>query len=399
MRIEARPSISPFRQHLAPDAAKGSKAAERQQVATAALLTADKVTHQPTQSLAELGAKVLNTNFSAVGGGLPDAAWSSLPGLERMPTYKQRGNGCGTTSGAMILSYLTGRPYTQDALDQAIRKLDVFTSPRDLLEFARTQGVNAEGYNKSSWDEVEGFLNQGCPVQALIKAGDGIGSLHYVAITGVDRQRNLVRYRDPATGTDGTASLSEFEQKWNNAALGFDPYMNVYAPRGTSLPPSRFQGIEGVIIAADGATNVTKGVGAVLKEGNPGGLLQIAGGIHQAIGGAIYQGVEEAADSIEAVLSKLGVAGNILRPVTIAMRVGGRVIGHLADGFGEALSRFGSGIGKLFRGDVLGCLKDIGSGLGKAAEGIFNAAKSAGEAVLDGVAAIGRGIISFFSGW
>ena len=56
-----------------------------------------------------------------------------------MPDYYQgQTNGCGTTSLAMIMSYL-GIPETQGDIDGAIRRMDIFTSPTDILDFARIE--------------------------------------------------------------------------------------------------------------------------------------------------------------------------------------------------------------------------------------------------------------------
>src|SRR5689334_22772778 len=74
-----------------------------------------------------------------------------LPHDGTMPLYDQGNtNGCGTTSLAMIMSYLLGRPVTQAEVDHAIRRMDVFTSPRDMIEFAQANGLAAAGYNHGS---------------------------------------------------------------------------------------------------------------------------------------------------------------------------------------------------------------------------------------------------------
>ena len=41
----------------------------------------------------------------------------------------------------MIMSYLTGEPWSKNDIDNVIRRMDIFTSPQDILEFARDNGL------------------------------------------------------------------------------------------------------------------------------------------------------------------------------------------------------------------------------------------------------------------
>lgn len=67
------------------------------------------------------------------GSIFPDSAESSEP----MPPQKQGNtNACGTTSLAMIMSYLLGRHIAHEQIDDEIRRLDSFSSPNDLVVYA-----------------------------------------------------------------------------------------------------------------------------------------------------------------------------------------------------------------------------------------------------------------------
>src|SRR5262249_53203491 len=153
-----------------------------------------------------------------------------LPHDNTMPFYDQGNtNGCGTTSLAMIVSYLTGKSITEADIDKQIRRMDVFTAPRDLLDYARSQGLAAEGYNHGSWDEMMSYIDRGLPCQALIDVtGDNsITHMHYVAVTGHGRNADGSEYviiHNPATGTEQKLSRDEFEKKWSSTPLGFDHY-------------------------------------------------------------------------------------------------------------------------------------------------------------------------------
>src|SRR5207302_11412728 len=144
---------------------------------------------------------------------------------DTFPNIKQTGNSCGTTSLAMVLSYMTGKPYTQAQIDKAIRRMDVFTAPKQLLEYARSQGAEAEGYNKGSWDEMMGYVDKGLPAQALIdvSADGSVTNMHYVDIVGHGRDANgeFVMIHNPATGAEEKLTRAEFEKKWGSTPLGF----------------------------------------------------------------------------------------------------------------------------------------------------------------------------------
>ena len=90
-----------------------------------------------------------------------------------MPYYKQEGNSCGTTTLAEIMSYL-GVPMTQADVDAGIRRMNIFTAPDDMIEFARDHGLEAEGYNHGTWEEVKSMIDAGYPVQAMVNGDDSV---------------------------------------------------------------------------------------------------------------------------------------------------------------------------------------------------------------------------------
>src|SRR5438270_11413614 len=74
------------------------------------------------------------TGTSASASELLPGQEHTIPNDDSMPDYYQgQTNGCGTTSLAMIMSYL-GIPETQADIDGAIRRMDVFTNPTDILD-------------------------------------------------------------------------------------------------------------------------------------------------------------------------------------------------------------------------------------------------------------------------
>lgn len=153
-------------------------------------------------------------------------------------------NGCGTTSLAMLLSFWkdkTGR-YTRTGIDMAIRHFDMFTSPQNIVDYARSQGFRAVARNGSSVDEIRAMVDQGVPVQVLYDPNaDGSDKLlHYVVVTDykTDEKGNLTDLviADPAGGKVDTVPVDEFKKRWDdikfmNYGTGVDNLMIPMLPK------------------------------------------------------------------------------------------------------------------------------------------------------------------------
>jgi uncharacterized protein YvpB len=359
-------------------------------------------------------------DVQAYRGELAPGQEVTIPNETSMPDYNQgQTNGCGTTSLAMIMTYL-GVPMTQGDVDSAIRRVDVFTSPTDILDFARANGLSAEGYNHGSLDEMKGFLDKGIPCQALITAdGSGdMGEMHYVAVVGYGKDasgNDYVKIHDPATGKTTDVPQAQFEKEWGSTPLGFDHYFNAFAPGGTQLPPSRFDGIEGTLAAADGLTNVTNNFDRLIHPHSVGdfvhGMFGLPGGIVETIGGGIGTGIELGANWLKTNTKNIPVLGDIVAPFADIVGGVGAGIGDLSRGIGSAWDHVGGAFGSLFKGDfggffgglfnaggdvlggVFGAAGDVLSGVGKA---VGDVASSVGNAVSSAVSAVGDFFSSIF---
>src|SRR5262245_4166744 len=112
-------------------------------------------------SLASLGV-VSSALTTAPGGHIPEHG----PTGNTMPFYDQGdSNACGPTSLSMIFRYF-GIDISREEIDKAIRRAEtgLGTGPGDLIEFARDHGLEAEGYNNGTWEEVKSMIDQGHPV-------------------------------------------------------------------------------------------------------------------------------------------------------------------------------------------------------------------------------------------
>lgn len=323
-----------------------------------------------------------------------DSSWNNI--------VQQNERSCGTTSLTMILNYY-GISGTPQQLDDAIRRWDwTGAVPNDLLDYARSQGLEAQGYNNSTIDQLKGFIDKGYPVQVLCDPNDTneLSSQHYIDVVGYGTDANgqeYIKYHDPQDGKEKTMPMSDFQRKWGDLWGGFNNYMNVYAPAGSNLPPGRDDGIEATNALADGGLNITNGTDRVIHPDSAGGfvhgLMEVGGGLVQGIGGGIgYYGFQIPGDWINSKVEGIPVLENIVQPLGDLWNTCGDILGHACDSVGESIDDFGNAIECLGNGDF--------SGAGQAAlDGLQDLGTGVADVVTDVVSGVGDAIGDLFSGW
>jgi len=349
----------------------------------------------------------IGTSTSALTAG---STFKTLPNVVNMPFLKQQGNACGTTTLAEIMSYL-GVPMTQADVDKAIRRTNIFTAPDDMIEFAREHGLEAEGYNNGSWEEVKSMIDAGYPVQAMVGGDDSVAvnrgtgtfsvdGLHYIAITGYRTDEvtgeEFVIYHDPNRTTEQEISVADFEKMWGDVPGGFDNYFLAYAPKGANLPPGRNDGIEGTLGVLNGVTNVTNGFDRIFSPDSVGGFLhgiaQLYGGVYQTVGCFVGGLFQLGAGWLNNAVEGIPVLENFVQPIGDIVNGFGAVIADVFNGFGEACDSVGGAFESLFDGDVGGFFEGLGDAVGDVVGGVV-------DAVGDAVDAVGDAVSDFFSGW
>jgi hypothetical protein len=355
-------------------------------------------------------------NTSAASLGTISSALSAsdpatlLPNPLDMPFFKQHGNACGTTTLAEIMSYL-GVQLTQDDVDAVIRRMNTFTAPDDMIEFARQHGLEAEGYNHGSWEEIKSMIDSGCPVQAMVNGDDSVqvtggtgkfsvDGLHYIAITGYGKDpasgEEFVVYHDPNRTDEQRMSVADFQKMWGDVPGGYDNYFIGYGRAGANLPPGRDDGIESTNGVLNGVTNVTNGLDRIFSPDSFGGFIhgipEFLGGAVQTVGcfaGGLFQ---LAGGWLNHAVEGIPVLENFVQPFGDIFNGIGAVIGDVFNGFGEACDSIGGAFEDLFRGDVGGFVEGVGDAVGDVVGGVVNA-------VGDAVGAVGDAIGDLFSGW
>jgi hypothetical protein len=320
---------------------------------------------------------------------------------------------CGTSSLAMIMSYL-GVPVSRQDIDSEVRRIDQGAMPQPLIDYAREHGLNAEGYNHGSWDEIKSYVDRGIPVQTLIKThADGDPSHgHFVAVVGFRTDpatgKEQIGFRNSADGGKvDWMDRAEFENKWHNHFAGFDDFFIAYSKPGTGLPPGRWDGIEALNAMGNGAWNVANNFDRLIHPDNVGtfvhGLVGLPGGVVQAVGGAVGFGIQTAGDWLDKKVGDVPVLGWFARPLGKLVSGVGAGLGNVFGGIGDGFNRLGGAFESLFKGNVggfFGGLFDAGKsvvggvvgGFGSVFNGVAGAAGSVVNTVADGVKAAGNAI-------
>src|SRR6266853_866783 len=339
-----------------------------------------------------------------------------LPNVGSMPYLDQgSANACGTTCLAMAMTYL-GVPRTHEQVDSAIRRWDIFSSPRDLIHYARTGGLKAEGYNRGTWQDVKAHIDQGHPCICVIEAdytypppqSGTLNGLHYVVISGYGRNpktdAEFAVFHDPNVGNDaetGTggydmeAYLSDFRGLWDGVGWGFHNYYLALAGPRSELPPGNDDGIQGQLGALEGVANIANGLDrmwTIAPRGIVRGLLEFAGGVVQVVVCGVGALLQLGGQWLKNVVHDVPVVRNIVQPIGDILNGIGAVLADLGNAVGNVLDDAGQFVSDLFSGNVGGAATDVGNAISDAASGIANA-------VSDAASAVGNAVSDFFSGW
>lgn len=335
-----------------------------------------------------------------------------FPGdVDTMPFFDQgRTNGCGTTSLAMIMSYL-GIPTTQANVDHEVRRSDIFSPPAQLVDYAREHGLEAEMYNNGTWNELKSYVDRGIPTQCVISADNSgdFATLHYVAVVGYGTDpttgKDYVLLHDPndpfnpVTGTAQTVvrmELDEFMSKWSKPPAGFENFFIAYGPNGTDLPWSRTDGLEGTLATASGVADIVNGWDRIVDPDSFGGFLrgtiQAPTGVVGTIAGGIFGGIELSGDWAHDKLDGIPVVSNLFNPVVDLWTGIGEVGADVVQTASEVADDAGELVEKLGNGDVGGAIGEVGEIAEDLGRGVVNTAADVGETVVNGVK-------DFFSGW
>jgi len=323
------------------------------------------------------------------------------PTGETMPFYDQgNSNGCGTTSLSMIFRYF-GIDISREEIDNAIRRTDLSlgSTPGDLIEYARSHGLAAEGYNNGTWEQMKSLIDQGVPCMASIDNGNG--GRHLIVITGYETGadgKERVLYHDPELGDENgvpgqeqSMSLDDFKKAWGENTFGVTNYFMAFAPQGTELPKGTDKGAEGALGTVAGAANVVNGWDRIFSPDDFGsvihGIPELFGGAFQTVGCGVGALLQTGASWLSNKVDGIPVLQNIVKPFTDMVSGAGASIADVFNGFGEACDSMGGAFESLCHGDVSGFVSGVGDSckdvVGGAVDAVGDAVDSVGDAIGD----------------
>lgn len=147
----------------------------------------------------------------------PSGIWLNVPFV------KQKKDGCGAASIAMVMQYWLrqqGQPAhgTADAaeIQRALfsrQARGIYAS--DLERYLRQQGYRTFAF-RGEWTDLKQHLEKGRPLIAALKPAAMV-PMHYVVVTGLDEERQLVLLNDPAQRKLLKEDRSSFEREWKGA--------------------------------------------------------------------------------------------------------------------------------------------------------------------------------------
>ncbi len=141
-----------------------------------------------------------------------------------VPFVKQEKDGCGAASVAMVMQYWQhqqGEPAGQDS--DAARIQHALYSARahgiyasDMERYFREKGFRTFTI-RGEWEDLKQHLDKGRPLLVALKPAGGGSPLHYVVVTGIDQEQEIVMVNDPAQRKLLKQNRSGFEREWSAA--------------------------------------------------------------------------------------------------------------------------------------------------------------------------------------
>lgn len=147
----------------------------------------------------------------------PSGVWLDVPFV------KQEKNECGVAAIAMVMRYwMKGESGTPPGAEPAEIRRSIYSRnargvfASDMQRYFQDQGFRAFVF-EGGWADLKHHLAQGRPLIVCLE-GDARGAaLHYVVVTGLDWQPELVLLNDPAQRKLIKLDRKSFEKSWHAA--------------------------------------------------------------------------------------------------------------------------------------------------------------------------------------
>lgn len=141
-----------------------------------------------------------------------------------VPFVRQSREGCGAASLAMVMQYWErqqGKQGTESSNAGHILKQLHSPEGHGIYASAMDGYLKDHGYRTfafhGKWADLQEHMQKGRPLIVALKPADWGKALHYVVVAGIDSDRSLVMFNDPAGRKLTTLDRKTFEKEWDAA--------------------------------------------------------------------------------------------------------------------------------------------------------------------------------------
>ena len=158
-----------------------------------------------------------------------------------VPFVKQKENGCGAATIAMVMEYwrqqpgqkLPPGPTPQQILNDLYAKEAGGIYASEMENYFRQHGFQAFAF-PGEWDDIEQHLEKGRPLIVALQPGNR-SPRHYVVVAGLDVEQGVVLTNDPAERKLLKQARTNFEKQWKAAGN----WTLLAVPQGSERSSSR----------------------------------------------------------------------------------------------------------------------------------------------------------------
>jgi ABC-type bacteriocin/lantibiotic exporter with double-glycine peptidase domain len=144
----------------------------------------------------------------------PPAVWIDVPFV------KQEKNGCGAASIAMVMQFWQrqqGRSLTAESDSAEIQRALYSSDAHGIYASEMQRYFQLRAFRTFIFEgtlaDLQQHLAKGRPLIVALRPGSG-ASLHYVVVTGIDLENNLILLNDPAERKLLKQEIAGFEKEW-----------------------------------------------------------------------------------------------------------------------------------------------------------------------------------------
>jgi predicted double-glycine peptidase len=156
-------------------------------------------------------------------------AWSTLPVLALflsliwidVPFVRQEEKGCGAASVAMVMQYWQSEGYAASKessspsriMQLLYSKSDGGIRAEDLTRYLQEHGFQTFSFS-GKLDDLSHHIEKGRPLIVSLEAEGKTGKLHFLVVSGIDSQNDLVLVNDPSERKLLKMKRTTFEKRW-----------------------------------------------------------------------------------------------------------------------------------------------------------------------------------------